>query len=153
MSLFEEMAETEGITKASLALYLTRAGADPSQITALQSAFLVLCIQHLFLNTYPISVYQFLAVLTVFEYVWNGSLPQKNNYQYNLCSFCLNDCDLLEKLRQQLSQLRQVYLLVIVRDSGLMRSARLQQICANYGEKVDFWSFLTAIPLIMAKGY
>ena len=153
MSLFEEMAAAEGITKASLTLYITRAGAQPSQITSLQSAFLVLSMQHLFLNTYPISVHQFLAVLTVFEFVWNGCLPQKKNYQYYLSSFCLNDLDLLDKLGQQLSQLRQVYLLMIVRDSGLMRSARLQQICANYGEKVDFWSFLTAIPLIMAKGY
>ncbi len=153
MSLFEEMAATEGITKASLTQYMTRAGAEPSQITSLQSAFLVLCKQHLFLNTYPISVHQFLAVLTVFEFVWNGFLPQKHNHQYNLSSFCLNDWDMLDILGQQLSQLRQVYLLMVVRDSGLMRSARLQQICANYGEKVDFWSFLAAIPLIMAKGY
>lgn len=79
LPLFDELAGCAGITKTSLGEYMAREGADPSQMSSLQSAFLVLSMQRLFLNAYPISVKQFIAVLTVFEFTWNGFPIQRQN--------------------------------------------------------------------------
>jgi len=153
LPLFEEMAGRAGITKASLSDYMAREGADPSQMSSLQSAFLVLSMQRLFLNTYPISAKQFLAVLTVFEFVWNRFPSQKQTQRENSHSFCPSDRDTMDKLGVQIGELRQVYSLMVGRE--VMRSGRMQEIFVDNGESGtgDFWSFLAAIPLIMGNNY
>jgi len=109
--------------------------------------------QRLFLNTYPISEKQFLAVLTVFEFVWNRFPSQKQTQRENSHSFCPSDRDTMDKLGVQIGELRQVYSLMVGRE--VMRSGRMQEIFADNGEsgKGDFWSFLAAIPLIMGNNY
>lgn len=59
----------------------------------------------------------------------------------------------MDKLGVQIGELRQVYTLTIGREATL--SERLMEVFAVNGEtkRVDFWSFLTAIPLIMANNY